>query len=495
MNGILFQHFHWYYPNNGTLWKQVIKNAQELADLGITAIWLPPAFKGTAGKNDVGYGTYDLYDLGEFNQKGTVRTKYGTKRQYIKAIQAAHDAGIQVYADIVLNHKAGADKTERVKAIRVDWNNRNLEYGDISEIEAWTLFNFPGRKGEYSDFEWNHKHFDGVDWAENLNERSIFKIITNDNTNDSWDTLVDKEHGNYDYLMYADVDFSHPAVKKELKKWGKWYLQTTGVDGFRLDAVKHIRFDFFKEWLDYMRQESNKELFTVGEYWNSYDVNALLYYLEQSGKRMSLFDAPLHKNFFIAAQQGSNFDLRHIFSGTLTAHNPVLSVTIVENHDTQPLQSLESPVDWWFKPLAYALILLRKDGYPCVFYPDLYGATYKDYGHDNNKYEILLAPVPKLRQMLKARKLYAYGFQRDYFDHPNVIGWTREGIDEKPKSGTAVLISNSSGGSKWMEIGSKHKGKQFYDYLGNHHEKIQINQQGWGEFKVNGGSVSVWVAE
>jgi hypothetical protein len=40
------------------------------------------------------------------------------------------------------------------------------------------------------------------------------------------------------------------------------------------------------------------------------------------------------------------------------------AVTLVDNHDTQPLQALEAPVEDWFKPIAYAFILLRKDGYP-----------------------------------------------------------------------------------------------------------------------------------
>ena len=48
---------------------------------------MPPAFKATNEK-DVGYGVYDLFDLGEFNQKGTVRTKYGFKEDYLQAIQA-----------------------------------------------------------------------------------------------------------------------------------------------------------------------------------------------------------------------------------------------------------------------------------------------------------------------------------------------------------------------------------------------------------------------
>ena len=89
-NGTMMQYFHWYVPNDGALWTQVESNAPALSDNGFTALWLPPAYKGAGGSNDVGYGVYDMYDLGEFDQKGSVRTKYGTKDQYLDAIKAAH---------------------------------------------------------------------------------------------------------------------------------------------------------------------------------------------------------------------------------------------------------------------------------------------------------------------------------------------------------------------------------------------------------------------
>src|SRR5689334_16586261 len=101
-NGTMIQYFHWYISNDGNFWKELSQNAPQLAALGITAAWLPPAFKAAAGSHSVGYDVYDLYDLGEFDQKGTVRTKYGTKEEYLAAVQALHDAGIQVIADIVL---------------------------------------------------------------------------------------------------------------------------------------------------------------------------------------------------------------------------------------------------------------------------------------------------------------------------------------------------------------------------------------------------------
>ena len=58
---------------------------------------------------EVGYAVYDLYDLGEFDQKGSIRTKYGTRQQYLAAIAELKAAGLRVYADGVLNHRMGAD--------------------------------------------------------------------------------------------------------------------------------------------------------------------------------------------------------------------------------------------------------------------------------------------------------------------------------------------------------------------------------------------------
>ena len=78
MNGTMLQGFSWHLPADGKHWERLRKNAKAFAAVGITSIWLPPAYKGQAGKDDVGYGVYDTYDLGEFDQKGSVPTKYGS---------------------------------------------------------------------------------------------------------------------------------------------------------------------------------------------------------------------------------------------------------------------------------------------------------------------------------------------------------------------------------------------------------------------------------
>ena len=66
--------------------------------------------------------------------------------------------------------------------------------------------------------------------------------------------------------MGTDIDFNNEEVKEELEKWGKWYLDFTKVDAFRLDAVKHISTNFMANWIEYLRKE--KKIKCVGEYWS-----------------------------------------------------------------------------------------------------------------------------------------------------------------------------------------------------------------------------------
>lgn len=485
INGTMMQYFHWYIPDDGTLWEQVQDRASELAQAGFTVLWLPPAYKGQGGQFDVGYGVYDLFDLGEFDQKGSVRTKYGTKEQYLAAIRAAKQVGLQIYADVVLNHKDGGDETERVMAIPFAKDNRMHPLGPIQEIEVYTRFTFPGRGDKHSSMKWNHWQFDSVN--HNMLARDIGDGIVYLFEGRSFEQFVDLEKGNYDFLLGCDLDMDNLQVQGELKYWSEWYLETTNVDGFRLDAIKHIPTWFFVDWLKHIRNYAHRELFTVGEYWSS-NINALHWYISATEGQMSLFDVPLHYNFHVASKSGGNYDMRYILNNTLMQQQPAKAVTFVENHDSQPLQALESVVESWFKPLAYAIILLRQEGYPCVFYGDYYGAHYKDKG-----YEIWLDSHRwLLDKFLYARKHFAYGPQYDYFDHFNTIGWTRLGDSEHPKA-MAVLMSDGPEGSKWMEVGKPNT--VFYDLTEHIKEPVHTNGDGWGNFRCNGGSVSVWIQQ
>jgi alpha-amylase len=486
-NQTIFQQFHWYISHDGEFWKHCGEQADYLASLGVTHVWLPPAYKSWRGVHEPGYAVYDHFDLGEFDQKGTVRTKYGTKREYLSAIKRLQRAGIKVLADIVLNHKNGGDEQEVVNVYQVNEEDRNELIGEKHEIEAYTKFVFPGRKGKYSEFIWDWRCFTGVSGPDN----SIYTI--QNEYGDKWEELLDNEKGNFDYLMGDDIEFRNPYVREELKHWGKWYIDQTGVDGLRLDAVKHITPHFFNEWLDFLNDHYKKDIFCIAEYWST-DVNILEKYIDTLGGKTRLFDVPLHHNFYRASLEGNDYDMTQIFENTLTKSRPGCSITFVDNHDTQPLQSLESTVDYWFKPLANALILLRESGMPCIFYPSIYGTKYSEV-IDDQEIHIELNAVPGLKEMMLVRRELCYGAQHDYFDHPNTIGWVREGDSGNRYSGCVVIMTNGSEAFKTMRAGKHHAGKTFVDACGNREEKIVIDEEGKGEFYANDGSVSVWIRE
>lgn len=423
LNGTMLQGFSWNLPSDSQHWRRLGKMADRLVSEGITSVWMPPASKGQAGAEDVGYGAYDLWDLGEFDQRGSVPTKYGTRKEYASAVIALQQAGIDVLADIVLNHKMGADASEQVMAREVAQDNRLHDLGEPAPIEAWTRFTFPGRDGELDDFSWDWHCFKGVDHDSASGRNGIWLF-----EGKGWDEDVSAEMGNYDYLMGVDLDLNMPEVYEQLVTWGKWLVETTGVDGFRLDAIKHMSRSFYLRWLQDLREATGRQLFCVGEYWSP-SVEALSNYLGAE-QAMSLFDVPLHFAFYQASADREHIDFSHMLDGAFVTADPVHAVTFVDNHDTQPNQALESTVQPWFKPVAYAIILLREAGYPCVFFADLFGLP-----------SDAIPMVAELPLLMEVRRRFAYGAQHDYLDDPGLAGWTREGDESRPESGVAVVLS------------------------------------------------------
>lgn len=477
-NSVMMQAFEWYLNNDGNFYNFLKDEAKTLKENGIDALWLPPMFKGT-DTNDVGYGIYDLYDLGEFDQKGDVRTKYGTIDELRELIEELHTYDIKVYADVILNHKGGADFSEEFQAVQVDEEDRTKEISKPHNIEAWTGFNFPGRKGKYSDFEWNFQHFTGVDFDQKTGTKGIFKIV---GENKDWSSGVSDEKGNFDYLMFADIDHQHPDVREELFSWGEWFINHVNIDGIRFDALKHIDDTFIMEFIQHLQDKIDRDFYFFGEYW-VYDKNLKNSYLYETRYNTDLFDVALHFNLERASSDSENYDMRKIFDNTLIQEHPTIAVTFVDNHDSQPGQSLESFVEPWFKKIAYGLILLRKDGYPCVFYGDYYGISGEN-PIDGQKNMI--------NQLLNIRKNYAYGEEETYLENEKLIGWVRLGTDEHPKS-LAVLISTGDMATLPMFVGEDQIGKIYVEITGESENEVEIDENGYGAFEVGPGSLACWI--
>lgn len=175
-NETIFQGFEWYVPADGAHWRRLENSVAALAQLGVTRLWIPPGCKAASPEGN-GYDIYDLWDLGEFEQKGGRATKWGSKEELARMAALADRCGVKVLWDAVLNHKAGADFAEKVVARKVDEKNRGREVeGGRREIEAWTGFEFPGRRGKYSRMKWGSEHFTGIDWDDRRKEKAVWKF-------------------------------------------------------------------------------------------------------------------------------------------------------------------------------------------------------------------------------------------------------------------------------------------------------------------------------
>lgn len=542
MNGVLFQAFHWFlekdfpYSDGRNLWTFLHDEAQHLASIGFNAVWLPPASRG-ANLDGVGYDVYDHYNVGEFPLRGQQATRYGLRDELYHAVKALQATGLQVYADIVLNHKAGGAEDGYWEAIRVEKENRNVErtgsgwqQGKI-EVMGYTKFDHQERNGAYSSFRWSSQHFDSVDTAHLIRQDGktwpnetghdgksiyIYRYLYNEHGysphEKNFDRWVDLEKGNYDYLTSCDFDFARPDVRDEMKAWGEWYIREFGFDGVRFDAIKHISRHYIQQWLGHVRWKMGKEVFAVGEY-ISEPTQALHDYIRdvstlwEHPQRMTLFDFPLFFKLRQAGREGDRYDLRKLSQETLQAEQPTLAVTFVENHDYEYGREPDSHVEAWFKPLGYAFILLREAGFPCVFFPDYYGSF--DTGHHKGYFQ----GREYLDLLLQLRGQFGLGEERFYAES-SVAGWVRMGFVPGAKGAMAVVINTGFNRVQFMSMNTGRQNKIFYHlatikwtndgYLvvrgtyniyGTKESRLRTDESGWGEFIADGGSVSIWIED
>ncbi|MBI3771805.1 MAG: DUF1939 domain-containing protein [Gammaproteobacteria bacterium] len=319
----LMQTFYWDCPqaeNKASEWWQYVQTKiADLAQIGITGLWLPPSAK-SSHIDSMGYAPYDYYDHGEFDQKGGVKTWFGSKDELRALIQAAHDEGMSVIADAVLNH---------------------CDVGDAKELNPITgkemKTKFSPKSGKFArDFS----NFHPCEYS-SRDAGSFYGDL------EGYD-LPDLCHDNpYTYLGVMEyIRFLHDR-------------QTgIGYDGFRYDAVK-----YYDSWIVQSIQEWQK-CFGVVEYWDG-DKGAVKAYLDYVNWSCSAFDFPL---FYALREMCNNqsYDMRGLWGSGLIFDVPLNAVTFCDNHDTDRSQPIVSD-----KLLAYAFILTH-EGVPCIFWKDYY---------------------------------------------------------------------------------------------------------------------------
>ncbi|MEP2023663.1 MAG: alpha-amylase family glycosyl hydrolase [Reichenbachiella sp.] len=205
-----------------------------LKDLGIDAIWLMPMSPSPS------YHKYDVVDY-----RG-IHPDYGTLEDFKKFLDEAHARDIKVVMDFVINH-SGYD-------------------------HPWFQDAMSGKDAKYRDYYvWADK--DSV--AEQIAKKET--SFDSDNIR-QWhpvagDTTMEHYYGFF-YGGMPDLNYDNPAVRTEMYDAGKFWLEQIGVDGFRLDAAKHIYPDdrakdshaFWKEFKTEM-EKANPDVYLIGEVW------------------------------------------------------------------------------------------------------------------------------------------------------------------------------------------------------------------------------------
>ncbi len=250
---VVFQGFWWDYYNynfrNG--WANYLTElAPRLRAMGFDAVWIPPAAKNSSA-NSVGYAPFDMYDLGDKYQKQNGdSTRMGTKDELLRLIAVLHANGIEVIEDMVLNHCVDANNVggldpEPNYSMQSAGGFKNFRYVsyktprfDESQNDYWTR---SGRWAKnYSNF---HPNF-----MNNCNSGDICSTY--------WGPDIDYETpGAYGQssniptsgsatIFGVTRPYYNPAQSSNYmldggREYVAWFKKQTGVDGFRLDAVKH----------------------------------------------------------------------------------------------------------------------------------------------------------------------------------------------------------------------------------------------------------------
>jgi glycosidase len=287
-------------------------------DLGVTGIWLMPVTEGLS---------YHGYDVTDYR---SVESVYGTRQDFLGLIDAAHERGIAVIVDLVLNH--------------------------TSRDHPWFQASSAGDETYAGWYLWEESSR-GVGWHEAADGRYYFGLF--------WEGM-------------PDLNLENEAVTAELYDIADFWLDEMGVDGFRLDAVKHYIEDGIRtqntpatyDWAERFNQhvEATKpDVLTVGEIWSNTTIAST--YVPESVDLAFEFD--LAEAFIGAAKRGSLEELPRLMGTVVDRYPDGHYAPFLTNHDQVRVASrLDGDVA---RGKVAASLLLTTAGVPFVYYGEEVG--------------------------------------------------------------------------------------------------------------------------
>ena len=203
------------YARHGGDIKGIQNHFAYFKQLGATAIWPTPLVENDMPKASYhGYAVTDCYKIDP---------RYGTNEEYVQFVKAAHANGLKVVQDIVLNHWGS-------------YHHLFLDKPAADWFHAFPTFT----RSNYNAFALNDPHGSALD-------RKLY--------NDGW----------FDTTM-PDVNQSNPLVATYLVQNFLWWVESTGLDGYRIDTYPYSDPTFLMAWGKAIADEYPK-LALFGEAW------------------------------------------------------------------------------------------------------------------------------------------------------------------------------------------------------------------------------------
>jgi alpha-amylase len=434
---VVLQGFWWDFKNNNYPqgWANyLIDLAPRLRQIGVDAVWVPVNQKN-ANPNSVGYSPFDHYDLGDKFQKNNLKTPFGDKDEFLRMIGVFHRNGIDAVQDIVLNHCDGAGSGAGLGGVDsaglafYNSNRPNSNYQDIPVDPTSGFKNFryvSYVKPALSETRANYLDRNGR-WPKNWQN---FNPGPGDNryTGDDLSRIMFGP----DIAFYpnsigiSSISTFNPIqqtdyMRTQARNWMIWFKKQTGVDGFRLDAIKHFPASVAEDIIWNVQNNAGfangtDQMFTVGEWVGG--KSELDAWVDAVQGRAGTFDFGLRGFSGTPGLYGmvfgmGNYDLSNLPGTQQDRRNR--TVPFVNNHDTfrptqpsggspglqangnYPVDSLTGNPRRWSSnselspnidpreprlTAAYA-IMMSMDGHPSIFFEDLFdiGTTGKRYTH------------------------------------------------------------------------------------------------------------------
>lgn len=267
--------------------KGIEQKLDYIVDLGFTGIWLSPINPSP---------TYHKYDVTDYFN---IDPEFGTLEDFKSLVKAAHDKGVSVMMDLVINHS--------------------------SNMHPW----FKASQTAYKNKDTKNKYYD------------YYKFTSADGKN--YQTF-----GGYSHMPAFNLDSE--GVRGEIEKICKFWLQDYGVDAFRLDAAYHYYGNAgnnvkFMQWLMTTAKKYNENVYMVGEVWQ-HDTTVYAHYAEDSVQSFFNFEMSgtngYNKLFLILNNGVINkaSELKSVITAKEKGTAKGIDALFASNHDTSRVSNI-----------------------------------------------------------------------------------------------------------------------------------------------------------